>query len=142
MHLYSYLIHVVSIVGTLNLVVILSESAPTPVKSPLAKPAPAIITTISNPLASSVTNSKLKRDTRAKMATLELDTQETGYMPAAYQATDSDYGYDAGKNTYGKQASDWSLYDQGRYSYISKSSTGQWQRYHYNHQLTRQSVHV
>lgn len=44
----------------------------------------------------------------------QLDTQETGFLPPpAYHNTDSDYGYDSGKNSYGKQASDWSLYDQG-----------------------------
>lgn len=57
---------------------------------------------------------KLKRDSRAKVTSLELDTQETGYLPTGYQSADSDYGYDAGKNSYGKQASDWSLYDQGK----------------------------
>jgi len=56
------------------------------------------------------------RDVSDKVVALELDTQETGYLPPAYQATDSDYGYDAGKNTFGKQASDWSLYDQGKFA--------------------------
>lgn len=50
-----------------------------------------------------------------------LEPQETaGYhSPAGYQSavTDSDYGYDSGKNSYGKQASDWSLYDQGKLMY-------------------------
>lgn len=47
----------------------------------------------------------------------ELDTQETGFhLPQAYpSAVESDYGYDSGKNAYGKQASDWSLYDQGEF---------------------------
>lgn len=94
--LSSHLIHLVSIIGTLNLAFILSESAP--VGSESSKPA---------------TLPKLKRDSRAKVTSLELDTQETGYLPPAYQTADSGYGYDAGKNTYGKQASDWSLYDQG-----------------------------
>lgn len=59
---------------------------------------------------------KLKRDSRAKVTSLELDTQETGYLPGGYQSADSDYGYDSGKNSYGKQASDWSLYDQGKFT--------------------------
>jgi hypothetical protein len=59
------------------------------------------------------THQKIKRE--SKPSTSELETQETGhYLPSAYpSATESDYGYDAGKNSYGKQASDWSLYDQG-----------------------------
>lgn len=56
---------------------------------------------------------KLKRDTKSRASELELDTQETGYLPSAYHTADQDYAYDAGKNAYGKQASDWSLYDQG-----------------------------
>ena len=58
---------------------------------------------------------KVKRDSTVKSESSELDTQETGhYLPSAYpSATESEYGYDAGKNNYGKQASDWSLYDQG-----------------------------
>ena len=59
---------------------------------------------------------KVKRDSKdLKPSSTELDTQETGhYLPSAYpSATESEYGYDAGKNNYGKQASDWSLYDQG-----------------------------
>jgi hypothetical protein len=65
--------------------------------------------------ASSSFSQKVKRDSKAKASSAELDTQETGhYLPQAYpSATESDYGYDSGKNSYGKQASDWSLYDQG-----------------------------
>lgn len=56
-----------------------------------------------------------KRDIGSKtVESDQLETQETGYLPPpAYQSTDSDYGYDSGKNVYGKQGSDWSLYDQG-----------------------------
>lgn len=74
-------------------------------------------------------NTKLKRET--KLSALEhLDSQETfdyhhlppappqvhhSSYPAPASTAESDYGYDAGKNSYGKQASDWSLYDQGLY---------------------------
>lgn len=64
-------------------------------------------------------SSLTKRDVKTTKSSAEdqLDTQETGYLPPpAYHSTDSDYGYDAGKNVYGKQASDWSLYDQGEFS--------------------------
>lgn len=59
---------------------------------------------------------KARRDSAAKLGQVELDSQETGhYLPdPGYQSTDSGYGYDSGKNAYGKQASDWSLYDQGK----------------------------
>lgn len=123
-------IKLVSFVCILNLVVAISESAPAmtsessslaaenveiskiqpnqPVVAPVIEAAAAIST------GQTPTGAKLKRDSRAKLTSLELDTQETGhYLPGAYQAQDSDYGYDAGKNSYGKQASDWSLYDQG-----------------------------
>lgn len=68
---------------------------------------------------------KTKRETTLS-ATEHLDTQETldyhhltppVHHHSSYQApattAESDYGYDSGKNAYGKQASDWSLYDQG-----------------------------
>lgn len=72
-----------------------------------SEPAPAATS------AAKATGQKFKRDSQAKVTSLELDTQETGYLPGGYQSADSDYGYDSGKNSYGKQASDWSLYDQG-----------------------------
>lgn len=61
---------------------------------------------------------EVKRDSPTKASSVELEPQETGhFLPdAGYphtQTADSGYGYDAGKNAYGKQASDWSLYDQG-----------------------------
>lgn len=95
-----YFIRFLTVVGALNLVIVTSESA-------------SISATKSHLLEDKLP--KLKRDSRAKVSTLELDTQETGYLPGAYQSTDSGYGYDAGKNSYGKQASDWSLYDQGEF---------------------------
>lgn len=101
----NQLIHLISIIGTLNLAAALAESAPI-VESNAAS------SVVHHQLESSP---KIKRDSKAKVASLELDTQETGYLQPAYQATDSDYGYDSGKNTYGKQASDWSLYDQGKF---------------------------
>lgn len=94
----DYLIRMLTVFGALNLVILTSESA-------------SISATNSHSLDSKLP--KLKRDSRAKVSTVELDTQETGYLPTAYQTADSGYGYDAGKNSYGKQASDWSLYDQG-----------------------------
>lgn len=80
-----------------------------------------------------ILNSKIKRDTNnaVKDAVKEgssssdhLDTQETGYLhnPAPYHTSDSDYGYDSGKNAYGKQASDWSQYDQGEFNYSNLMS--------------------
>lgn len=59
---------------------------------------------------------KPKRAAESRLSGAELETQETGYhLPPAYpSAHESDYGYDSGKNSYGKQASDWSLYDQGK----------------------------
>lgn len=69
------------------------------------------------PVSTSVSQ-KVKRDSKVQPSSAaELDTQETGhYLPSAYpSATESEYGYDAGKNNYGKQASDWSLYDQGQF---------------------------
>lgn len=44
-----------------------------------------------------------------------LQTQETGYLHGhapSYHSPDNGYQYD--KNAYGKQAQDWSLYDQGK----------------------------
>lgn len=115
------LVQLVSIVGTLQLTLILSEAAP--VETLAAPTAPLVTHTINPASAAAPTLPKLKRDSRAKVTSLELDSQETGYLPTAYQATDSDYGYDAGKNTYGKQASDWSLYDQGEFLVGSSSSS-------------------
>lgn len=63
---------------------------------------------------------KVIRDVSSSLRGLDhLDVQETGYLPhpGGYQSTDSDYGYDSGKNAYGKQASDWSLYDQGKFAF-------------------------
>lgn len=101
----NHLMQLFSFIGILNLLLVhLSESAP-------------VVTTNQVEASKLETLPKLKRDSRAKMTALELlDSQETGYLPSAYQATDSDYGYDSGKNTYGKQAADWSLYDQGMLS--------------------------
>lgn len=100
--LSNHLLQLISFIGVLNLLLAnLAESAPVVATSKLES-------------SKSEALPKLKRDSRAKMTALELlDSQETGYLPNAYQ-TDSDYGYDSGKNTYGKQAADWSLYDQGR----------------------------
>lgn len=117
MQLSPQFIQLVAFVATLNyLLVIIGDAAPTETVANKmeaaveSKPLAAILPTASSPTAAQ----KLKRDSRAKVTSLELDTQETGYLPTGYQSTDSDYGYDSGKNTYGKQASDWSLYDQGR----------------------------
>lgn len=119
---------VVLVMGTINyLFIILSEAAPTlsihdtaiashnkPASTIKSHEAP-IKQERSVEISSSVDSAKLNPDFKARVASLELDTQETGYLPSAYpSATESDYGYDSGKNTYGKQASDWSLYDQGK----------------------------
>lgn len=100
--LSNHLLQLISFIGILNLLLAnLAESAP-------------VVATSQLEATKSEALPKLKRDSRAKVTALELlDSQETGYLPNAYQ-TDSDYGYDSGKNTYGKQAADWSLYDQGR----------------------------
>lgn len=109
----------VSVVGTtLNLVVLLANSAPTPTTSPASATTTTATTSTKQPVTAGETSqqgalAKSKRELPLKtIEQLELETQETGYLPAAYK-TDSDYGYDSGKNSYGKQASDWSLYDQG-----------------------------
>lgn len=59
------------------------------------------------------TPAQIKRDSKAKITEYELDSQETGYLPSVH-SVDSGYGHDSGKNAYGKQASDWSVYDQGK----------------------------
>lgn len=108
------MVRLVSIIGTLNLVVTLSETAPTLT----AADATVVASEAAAPQFGSrlAATPKIKRDSKAKVTSLELDSQETGYLPGGYQqsSADSDYGYDAGKNTYGKQASDWSVYDQGK----------------------------
>lgn len=135
------LIQLISVfLTTLNLAIILTNAAPS--KSAVtSKAAEAAIspstttttttTTIANtkptePLVAinsqqkviaSLTN-KTKRDSHSQAAetSLELDTQET-FLPGSYNK-DTDYGYDSGKNSYGKQASDWSLYDQGEFLFF------------------------
>lgn len=107
-NLPNKLIHLVSLLNTLNFIVVILSGAGADSAS-LNQ-----LSSSSNTNEPSKTLPKLKRDSRAKVTSLELDTQETGYLPPAYQTADSGYGYDAGKNTYGKQASDWSLYDQGK----------------------------
>lgn len=76
------------------------------------------------------TLARLKRAGLAGAKSDHLESQETaaGYhgLPGGYSsATDSDYGYDSGKNSYGKQASDWSLYDQGKRANIFIRFTSQ-----------------
>ena len=123
------LIHLLTIVATIVLG-LLSEAAPTistDVKTlsatsggqPLEQQ--QAVEPASVGAAISPATTKIKRDSKSKVTALELDTQETGYLPAAYSAADSDYGYDSGKNSYGKQASDWSLYDQGKLSRKERS---------------------
>lgn len=118
------------VVGAINyLLITLGEAAPTlaihdTVVASHIKPASTIKSheapvkhERSVEISSSVDSAKLNPDFKARLASVELDTQETGYLPSAYpSATESDYGYDSGKNTYGKQASDWSLYDQGKFN--------------------------
>lgn len=104
----SHIIRLVSVVGLINLLIACQSCSGAPAtlgekfESSRIEPTP-----------------KLKRDSKAELASLELDTQETGYLgsPDVYQnaGADVDYGYGlANKNSYGKQASDWSLYDQGK----------------------------
>lgn len=117
-------LQLISVLGaTLHLLVLLANSAPTPATQatsatssagaaePLRQPVVPSAAESSETIAAAP---KSKRELPLKtIEQLELESQETGYLPAAYK-TDSDYGYDSGKNAYGKQASDWSLYDQGR----------------------------
>lgn len=118
------LIQLVSIIAaTLNFIVILGDGAPA---AEVAKTTIVEATSnsqqqpveIQRKLPATLSN-KIKRDSQnqveaAESSIVELDTQETGFgLPGHYNKADSDYGYDSGKNTYGKQASDWSLYDQG-----------------------------
>lgn len=108
--LANHLIQMVSISVALNcLVVVFNEAAPTVEVAAAASGQQQFGARIA-PVP------KIKRDSKAKVTSMELDTEETGYLPhsGGYQKADNDYGYDAGKNTYGKQASDWSLYDQGK----------------------------
>lgn len=54
----------------------------------------------------------------AASLTDHLETQETGYLhngPAPYSHSPAEGGYNYDKNAYGKQAADWSLYDQGKW---------------------------
>lgn len=134
----TMILKLVSIAYTLNLLVVLTQAAPTSTSAEIATSeiSPKILAAANvelgrkihqvgpaNPVAAESSSAipddhaptKLKRDARAKVTSLELDTQETGYLPSAYDQIDSDHGYDAGKNSYGKQASDWSLYDQGKW---------------------------
>lgn len=81
---------------------------------------------------------KLDAGAKAKVTTYELDTQETGYLPSVYlphqeQEAVSSYGGggyggagDAGKSAYAKQASDWSLYDQGAHGLYDKYGDKAW----------------
>lgn len=126
------LIRVLTLVGTFNyLLIVLIDAAPTtneltstlhgaPKASitqqhDIAPPAPVTVHKSMEAPDAILASPKVSRAVKVS-GPAELDTQETGYLPSSYpSATESDYGYDAGKNTYGKQASDWSLYDQGKW---------------------------
>lgn len=130
-----------TLIGTVNLLIILSEAAPTHDVEPLSDQGKTSITNNHDiPQATSVVQkSPVEASPQpnapesvilsrvSKVSPSELETQETGYLPSAYpSATESDYGYDSGKNTYGKQASDWSLYDQGNHGLYDKYGDKAW----------------
>lgn len=102
------LLQCISMAGALSLAITCVDSAP------LESAPGSASSSLESVLGDSLP--KIKRDSTVKMSQAELDSQETGhYLPdPGYQTTDTGYGYDSGKNAYGKQASDWSLYDQGK----------------------------
>lgn len=106
-------------------------------EQPLVQEAPLVAITVPLSGAAAVSNpTKLKRDSRAKLTSLELDTLETGFLhphlhpdppyPLSAGTKDSGYDYDSGKNSYGKQASDWTLYDQGNDGLYDKYGDKGW----------------